>query len=152
MGSGWLLVIHWKSCVPWSSYTNLKALVFFVFLNIILSSFLVISLMLLRVEYPTFHTGSQCWYYFGHRIWDIWLYIYGWLLEFSTLTTPKVISEHIMTCDSLHSWQYDSDASLGNQVANTMATDYAISHSVTLSWHWAIQPFPYPINAEHQAS
>ena len=49
------------------------------------------------------------------------------LLELFILTTSKVISGHILTCDNAHSWQIYSAARLGDQATS------AISHSVALS-------------------
>ena len=51
-------------------------------------------------------------------------------------------------------WQYPLKqiyitAPLGDQDASTESG--LISHSVTLSWHWANQSFPYPNNAKHLA-
>ena len=67
----------------------------------------------------------------------------GWLVV--VLARSKVISGWVLTCDSAHSWRIDSAATLGNQVTDTMIRYPA------LSWHWADQCLPYPINAEHQA-
>ena len=58
------------------------------------------------------------------------------------LATSKIISGRILTWDSVHSWWLYSGPSLGNQTASTM------THSVTLSWHWANQFLLYPDNGK----
>ena len=54
-------------------------------------------------------------------------------LLFYCLTTSKIISGRLPTCDSAYSLRLYNAASLGNQAVSTMT----VSHSVTLSWHWA---------------
>ena len=44
----------------------------------------------------------------------------GCLLEFDVLTTSKVISGWVPTCDSVHSWRLYSAAPLGSQAASNM--------------------------------
>ena len=39
----------------------------------------------------------------------------GWLLEVYILSTLRVISEQVLTCNSVHSWQFYSAAPLGSQ-------------------------------------
>ena len=65
-------------------------------------------------------------------------------LELYILTTSKVISGWVPTCDSAHLWRLYNTALPENQAAGTM-TWYA---SDTLSWHWANQSLPYHNNAE----
>ena len=77
------------------------------------------------------------------------LYVTICLLLFYVLATSKVILGWLRTCDSAHSWRIYSATSLEHQATSTMT--WLLSHSVTLSWHWANQSFPYRNNAEHQA-
>ena len=42
------------------------------------------------------------------------------LLFFYVLATSKVISGRVLTCDSAHSWELYSAASVGNQATSTM--------------------------------
>ena len=69
----------------------------------------------------------------------------GWLLhrllEFYVLTTFKVTSRQVPTCDSSQSWWVYSAAPLGNQTW---------CHSTLLSWHWANQSLSYRKNADNQ--
>ena len=44
----------------------------------------------------------------------------GWLLEFYTLTTFKVISGQVPTCGSAHSWRLYSAAPMGTQAISVM--------------------------------
>ena len=44
----------------------------------------------------------------------------GWLLEFYVLTTSKVMSAQVPTCDSAHSWRLYNAASLRNRSTGTM--------------------------------
>ena len=62
------------------------------------------------------------------------------LLLFYVLAISKVLSERILTCDSVHSWWLYSAAPLrpGSHHHDL------ISHSVTLSWHWANLSLPNP--------
>ena len=56
----------------------------------------------------------------------------------------KVTSEWVLTCANMRPWRFYSAAPLGDRTTN---------HDlwVTLSWHWANQPLPYPINIKHLA-
>ena len=74
---------------------------------------------------------------------DLWLV---WLLEFHVLATSKVISGLVLICCSMHSWWLYSVTWKSGYQHHDM-----ISYSVMLSWHWANQSPPYPINAKRQA-
>ena len=56
-------------------------------------------------------------------------------------TSP--VRRRVPTCDSVHSWQLHSAASLEHHDL--------LSHSITLSWHWTDQTLSYPNNSELQA-
>ena len=68
----------------------------------------------------------------------------GW--EFYILVTSKVISSQAPTCDSAQSWWLHSAAPLGK---SGHRHHDLISHTVTLSWHWAKQSLPYRNKAQH---
>ena len=69
-------------------------------------------------------------------------------LLFYVLSTSKVISGWVQTCDNAHSWWLYSAASLGTP--GHWHYDL-LSHSVALSWCWDNQSLAYPNNAKHQA-
>ena len=46
--------------------------------------------------------------------------VFGWVLEFYILTTSKVTSELVPTCDNAHSWRPYSAVQLGDQATRTM--------------------------------
>ena len=72
----------------------------------------------------------------------------GWLLEFYVLATSTVILGALPTCDSACSVQTLYCCPTGK--SGHWHHD-PLSHSVTLSWDWANQSLPYPINADRQA-
>ena len=60
------------------------------------------------------------------------------LLFIYVLATSTVKQERVSTCDSAHSRRLYNAAWLGRQATSTQ-------YSVTLSWHWVDQSFPYPV-------
>ena len=87
---------------------------------------------------------------------ELTVWVHG-MSEARTLLCKRVVCCHsniyshkdvYPTCDSAHAWQLHSTAPLGNQAV--CQHHDLISHSVTLSWHWAHQSLPYR-NAEHRA-
>ena len=69
-------------------------------------------------------------------------------MEFHIFATSKVISGRVPTCDSAHSLRLYSVVPLRNQVGQLHHDP--ISQTVALSWHWANQSLPYPINTKCQ--
>ena len=74
----------------------------------------------------------------------------GCVLEFYFLVTSKVISTWLMICGSAPTWQLNTDAPLQNETTHWYHD--LISHSVTLSWHWANQSLSHPVNTERQVT
>ena len=63
-----------------------------------------------------------CMWWLGRRGWEVFLFVLlkGSFLLFYVLATSKIISEWVLTCDSVHSRWLCSAAALGNQAASTM--------------------------------
>ena len=77
----------------------------------------------------------------------------GWLTDepesilvgcwsFQSWQNLRSYQDRVPTCANAHAWRLYSAATLGDQTTST------ISHSFTLSWHWANQSLSYPNNAE----
>ena len=60
------------------------------------------------------------WYERGHHI--------SWFLKLYILTTSKVISGWVATCDSAHLWRFYSAAPLGDQTTSIMTWHPTQSH------------------------
>ena len=72
----------------------------------------------------------------------------GWLLEFNVLATSKVISGRALIYEKARLCLFYSAAAIGNSCC---WYHDLISHSVTLSSHWANQSLSCPLYAERQA-